>query len=367
MTNPELTVPVDDFLVMRRPPLTEAMTAQTAARDALTAKVVDAVEEPPSPKAMLSGSFVYAHPPDYRGRPTLRYTVDDWRVQFREFKELGIHIAILQAAAWVDFEECYYPSELFGSYKTWNVVEPMLAAAAAEHMTVYLGAAGLLYTDIELGITAGDRTRPAACARRELACYRELLDRYKGQFHGYYLVPETGYSPDPDGRLVAGWHPFFERVTNGVKELTPELPILTSPWTSISPGQEGQAIDFLTRLHKLCPITAFAPQDSIGTFSNLGFLERGIRVWREVCANTGAELWMNCESFSITNFGGPVCTIVAADFERFAVQLATAKRLGAKQLVTWEAGHFLDPHGDARARKLRAAYLASRRKALEPG
>ena len=362
MAEQELTVQVDDFLLMRRPPLTPEGKARTDERDRLNAGFLSRIVKPPA-GGYLAGAFICAHAPDYRGRPTLAYTEQDWQALFRELKELGIGTVILQAAAWVDFHECYYPSKLFSGFHTWNVLDPMVKAAAAEKMTLYLGAAGILYGHIELGTETGDLKKARAAAERELKCYQELLARYRGAFQGYYLAPETGFHAELDPKHYDCYHDFFKRVTNGVKAITPEMPILTSPYTTCCAGQEQQATECLTRLHEGCPITAFAPQDSIGTFNNLPFLERGLGIWKEVCRLTGAEFWVNCESFSIADFGGPICTIVPADFKRFAVQLDTAARLGATKLISWEPPFFMARDGDEAARRLRRAYIKNRRAA----
>ena len=362
MSEQELTVQVDDFLVMRRPPLTPEGKASTDKRDRINTDFLSRIAKPPAGGA-LSGAFICAHAPDYRGRPTLHYTEQDWQALFRELKEIGITTVILQAAAWVDFRECYYPSKLFSGFHTWNVLDPMVKASAAERMTLHLGAAGILYGHIELGAGAGDLQKAKAAAEREVKCHKELLERYRGAFQGYYLAPETGFHEGINPGHYRCYHEFFKRVTNGVKAITPELPILTSPYTTCCAGHEQEAVDCLTRLHDGCPITAFAPQDSIGTFNNLPFLEKGLTIWKEVCRQTGAEFWVNCESFCIEDFGGPICTIVPADFKRFAVQLDTATRLGAKKLVSWEPPFFMAKEGGEAARGLRHAYLASRRPA----
>ena len=360
MVNQKLTVPLDDFLVMRRPPLTPETQASTDERDRLNAEFLARIDQPPT-GGRLSGTFIYAHPPDYRGRPTLADTEQDWQALFRELKEIGITTIILQAAAWAEFRECYYPSKLFHGFRTWNVLDPLVKASMAEQMTLYLGGVGILYGHIELGTESGDLQQAKQAAERELKSYQELLVLYRGGFQGYYLAPETAYHHGMNPAHYRCYHEFFKRATNGVKDLTPELPILTSPYTTYCPGHEPEAIDCLTRLHAGCPITAFAPQDSIGTFNNLSFLEKGLTIWKEVCRCKGAEFWVNCESFSITNFGGPICTIVPADFQRFAIQLDTAARLGAKQLISWEAPYFLARDGDDRARQLRRDYLQNRR------
>jgi len=333
--------------------------AEMELRDQLNAGVFAQLQELPT-GGRLTGTFIYAHALGYRGRNTLRYGVAEWRDLFRELKELGMDTAILGTSAVLGFRECFYPSELFKEYRSWNVIEPMLAAAAEERMTIFLG--GLGVNEELIGAETGDEDLARACADRELACYRELVDRYRGAFHGFYLANETGFWSwgNPDF-LTRCFRAYFQRVTNGVKDLTPEVPIIGSPYTVRCPGRENEAIETLTTVHAGCPFTALAPQDSIGvTMNELTFLERGLEIWKTVCRNIGAEFWVNCETFNCTDFSGPIITIVPADFRRLAIQLDTAHRFGAQKLITWEAIHFMNPHGSTAAQQLRRDYLAHR-------
>lgn len=352
------SIEIDGFRVIRQPPASPEAKAALVTRDRLTDGVLSDFQSPPT-GGRISGSFIYAHPPDYHGRPTLRYGVPEWRILFRELKALGIDTVIFQASTWLDFRECYYPSDLFKDFTTWNVVGPMLEAAGDEKLTVFLAATGVLLADEHLGVLSGDIGKAKACALRERDCYRELVARYSGAFHGYYLASETGFMAG-DTRNRNCYHTFFEWSTNEIKAITPHLPILSSPYTVHAPGQEAEAVDYLTELHRNCPLTALAPQDSIGTFNNLSFLDRGLGIWKTVCANLGFEFWVNCESFSIRAYAIPVVDIQPAGFKRFALQLDTAQRLGAKKLITWEAAHFMDPAGSEAARRLRREYLEHR-------
>ena len=54
----------------------------------------------------LTGSFIYSHPPDYIGRPTMTWDTVEWRSLFGELKEMGIDTVIYQAAAWAEVREC---------------------------------------------------------------------------------------------------------------------------------------------------------------------------------------------------------------------------------------------------------------------
>lgn len=358
----ERTIRVDGYMIGKAPvAMPPHQRAEMELRDRLNAEVLAQLKEPPT-GGRLTGSFIYAHAGGYRGRKNIAYGVPEWRNLFRELKELGMDTAILGVSTWVGSRESFYPSTLFKDFRTWNLIEPMLAAAAEERMIIYLGAAGLGDTERMIGAETGDVRMAAECARQELACYRELTQLYGGAFHGYYLAAETGFWSWGNAEfLTRCFHEYFQRVTNGVKDITPEIAIMGSPYTVRCPGREEEAIATLTAVHEGCPFTALAPQDSIGTTMNeLSFLERGLGIWKTVCQNIGTEFWVNCETFNCADYGGPVITIVPADFRRLAIQLDTAQRVGARKLITWEAIHFMNPAGSTAARRLRREYLQHR-------
>lgn len=353
-------ISVDGYFIRRAPlKMPPHQQAEMDFRDRVNTEVLAGVTVPPA-GGRLSGSFIYAHPGGYRGRNTMNDGIPEWRSLFRELKELGMDTAIMGVAAWHDYNECFYPSEIFKNLRICNVLEPMLAAASDENMRVYLG--GLVHSESALGAESGDVGMANACAEKELACYRELVQHYRGAFHGYYLASETGFWSWGNAEfLTRCYHTFFQRVTNGVKDLTPELPILGSPYTVRCPGREEEALETLIKVHSGCPLTALAPQDSIGTTLNtLDFLASGLELWKKVCLNIGAEFWVNCEAFNCTDFSGPFSVILPADFKRLAIQLDSAERAGARKLITWEAIHFMNPGGSREARRLRAEYLENR-------
>lgn len=358
------TIPVsqvDDFVVIAGDP------SDTASKEryevwAQHAKAVLDKAGNFKPSGKLSGSFICAHPPDYRGRPAMKFGVEDWRALFREFKELDMDTVIWQAASWMELQECYYRSRLLSDYKQWNVMDAMVKAANEEKMFLYLGTFGVLNGELSLGVKAGDIGMAAAAADRELACYRELLDLYRGAFQGYYLSSETYYGPWRAPLAYKHYGVFFERITNNVKETTPELKILASPASLQSAGHEQEAAGRLLECFGRARVDMFAPMDCIGQLEELGNLEADLRVWKEVSRATGAEFWVNCESFAIPGRRGAVMQIEPAEPRRFLYQLTIADSMGAKKLVTWEAMHFMDPNGNAKARALRRAYSDSLRR-----
>ena len=76
------------------------------------------------PEMPLTGSFIYAHPPNYKGAEAFRYSPAEWMRKLSQLKALGIDTVIFQASLWNELKECYYPSEYFRDFKTWNVLEP---------------------------------------------------------------------------------------------------------------------------------------------------------------------------------------------------------------------------------------------------
>ena len=299
----------------------------------------------------ITGSFIYAHPPDYIGRPTMEWGVQEWRDLLRELKSLGIDTVIHQAAAWVEMRECYYPSRRFAAYRSWDSLSKLVEASVAESMTLFLGGLGNMLAFDE----AATAETLDADADAQLACFNELL-AYRGGFQGFYMSPETGYpgarQPERE-KLLNG---YYSRVCRGVKEQMPELPILMSPGTYFYEGHERDTHDFLVQMLAGCPVDILAPQDSIGTFGNtLANYRPAFQIWREVCRTLGITLWVNAESFERVRIG------TAGDFdpapiERLRAQLSLAAEFGEK-IVSWEVPHFYSASAGAAGLALRDAYL----------
>jgi hypothetical protein len=312
-------------------------------------------EAGPAPRGgRLTGTFIYAHPPDYVGRPTLNWKKDEWRSLFGWLKELRIDTAIFQAAAWAEIRECYYPSKVFSGFRGWNILDPLTEAAAAEGMTLFLGGLGNL-------LAFDERTETddfSADRDRQLACVRELWALYRGGFQGFYMSPETGFPGRRDPAREEKLNAYYGAVCRGAKELMPDLPILFSPATYYQADCEAEIRGFLTAIFRGCPVDILCPQDSIGVFGNrLADLPASFGVWREICREVGAELWVNAESFERVR-AGTTQDFEPADFRRLAFQLANAGKFG-KKIVSWEVPYFYSALAGERGDRLRREYLAS--------
>jgi hypothetical protein len=297
----------------------------------MNAEYLASLTSPPS-GGRLTGSFIYSHPPDYIGRPTMSWGVGEWRALFQELKELGIDTVIYQAAAWAELHECNYPSKVFTGFRTWDSLSPLVEAVAAEGMTFFLGGLG--------NLTAFDEHATAAVLdadrNLQLACFAELVSLYRGGFHGFYMSPETAF---PGARQPAReqlLNRYYSQVCQGVKDTLPGIPILFSPATMYSPGTEQEHHDFLYHLFKGCPVDI---------------------IWQQVCHALGCKLWVNVESFE-RRLCGTAQDFVPADFNRLAVQLANASRVGEK-IVSWEVPYFYSSLAGECGIALRRSYLSS--------
>ena len=211
---------LNDFTLVTLGPEEAERITQTLKNDIkLNQEYLDRLPELPK-GGKLTGSFIYSHPPDYVGRPTMNWDVDDWREMFQELKEIGIDTVIYQAAAWAEIHECNYPSTLFSGYRMWNSLDPMIEAVAKENLILYLGGLGNLYAFDEK-ITKEALVKDCD---QQLACYDELVAFYKGGFHGFYMSPETAFpglrQPERE-QLLNG---YFRDVCQGVKTVPTEFP-----------------------------------------------------------------------------------------------------------------------------------------------
>ena len=319
----------------------------------LNKEYLETLAKPPK-GGKLTGSFIYAHPPDYIGRPTMTWGVNEWRALFQEMKEMGIDTVIYQAAAWAEVREVYYPSKIFADFRRWNSFDPLVEAVAKENMQFFMGGLGNLYAFDE---KATKETLSRDC-ENQLACYAELVERYQGGFQGFYMSPETGYPGRRQPEREKLLNEYFTDVCQGVKDRTPDMPILLSPGTFYRENMEQEIHDFLYNLFHGCPLDILCPQDSVGTFGNrLPHLKPAFQIWKQVCDELGFHLWVNIESFERDKVGTPQ-DFIAADFKRLAVQLSHAGQIGEK-IVSWEVPYFYSPMAGERGIALRKDYLES--------
>lgn len=317
--------------------------------------------EPVPPAMPITGAFIYAHAPNYVGNPTLTWGVPEWRDLFRQFRELGLDTAIFQAAIWKELEECYYPSQAFAAYKTWNVIEPMLEAAGEEKIRIFLGGYGST-----TGLSEQENAR-TTMAREEKACIDCLTEmmKYRDSFDGFYFSSETAfmgtYNPGKIGRLNKVYRTFFEHI----KATDDSLSIMMSPGTKYFPGKEQEMTDSWLETLDGVPLDILAPQDSIGTCgSQLQYAEAMYRVWDAVRKERRITFWSNIEIFQREDLT-QLNNSITPDPERVIAQINLADSV-AEKLICWEAPYYLCDPENSRATALAQAVFLNRPKKKNP-
>ena len=283
----------------------------------------------------ISGTFIYAHPPDYRGRPMLHASVAEWRSAFSRFKLMNIDTVIFQAALWKELEECYYNSKTFKSLKRWNVIEPMLEAAALEEMKVYLGGYGAITGwKPSLGIAEIESE-----IKVHLNCYQELL-AFKDKFHGFYFPCETAFRGSRDAGHENCMNLLYRKICGELKKAAPEKMIITSPGTKYFPNMDKDFRESCLCMLDDVDLDVLVPQDSIGTCGNsLPCQSKTYILWKQVSDALDVKLWSNIEVFERISFTSDD-NFRAAPPERIDAQLKNASAYVTKA-VCWEALYFL--------------------------
>jgi len=298
-------------------------------------KFVD--DNPLAPLEMsISGTFVYAHPPNYRGRPMHNYFVRDWMKLMRDLSRAGMDTIILQASIWNELGECYYPSKHFSKHKQWNVVEPMLEAADASCMSVYLGGYGSV-TGWKEHLTQADIDQEK---QNQITCFRELL-QYRDLFDGIYFAPETAFIGKRDLEKEKFLNEIYREFCNTVKREAPDKKILMSPATKYFPGKMPEMIDSWLAILDEVPLDIMAPQDSIGTCGNeLVHQAETYKAWAEICQKCNITFWSNIEIFERKDSIKGVNHSIPASPELVAAQINNAAPY-AEKLICWEAPYYM--------------------------
>lgn len=286
------------------------------------------------PARKITGSFIYAHAPDYVGNYTLNWTEKDWDQAFLKLKAKEIDTVVLQASAWNELQEIYYKSNKFTSFRSWDVVEPMLYSAKKNGMTVFLGGYG--------SISGWNLNLDEKCVLEEIehqtSCFVELL-RYRELFDGIYYSPETAFRKVRDLQREQNLHWIYQTYFRKIKEAAPEKKILMSPASKWYPGREEDFVASWLALLDDVPLDILAPQDSIGcsgcTLNNMANMWK---LWQRVTQQRNITLWANIELFERMEFGGPA-PFRTADKERILQQCREVAPF-VEKCICWEALHF---------------------------
>ena len=289
----------------------------------------------PQPKMRISGSFIYAQPPNYKGLTLLHASEEEWLLNLARLKKCGVDTVIFQAAVWNELETCYYPSKHFASYKCFDSLGKMLSAAEKLNLHVFLGG----YGSVAGWHTGSD---PAIVQREKdahFATLDELFQLYGGRFEGIYFAPETAYRGQRDLQAEAFLNAIYRGFCDRLKQNAPQCQILMSPATKYYEGKLDEMEASWNALLDGVQLDIMAPQDSIGC-GGLGLSEQKYTypLWKKICQHHGIRFWSNIELFE-----GHDCSLINPSLparpSRIAAQIAAAAPY-AEKLICWEMLYF---------------------------
>lgn len=320
------------------PPANVATHSKKQQQAILNQKFVER-NEPKKPVSKITGSFIYAHPPNYLGANTLNFSTGEWKNELKRLKNYGMDTVIFQASLWNELEECYYRSEEFKDYQTWNVIEPMLEAASELDLKVFLGG----YGSVTCWMDKLDSEIVDSEIRRQLICYKELF-RYRNSFEGFYFAPESTFTGERDSKRETFLGTLYGELFNEIRNLDSSIKIMMSPATFYYPADKMNAMsDAWNAMFSKASPDILAPQDSIGcgciTLENQ---DTAYRAWSEICRFNKIRFWSNIEIFECCKHSSPEHIRRVAPTERVIAQINNAAPY-VEKMITWEALYYLSP------------------------
>jgi len=341
-------IEVDDFIIFKASDdIIEEVNAKYALANEANRRYVDS-RPIPEPSMHISGTFICAQPPNYRGYPMLHATVDDWVGKFELFKTFGVDTVIYQAAVWNELETVYYPSKRFKNYRLFDQIGNVLEAAKRTGIEVYLGAYGSVS-----GWCMGKD--PAFIEQEKLnhfAVQDELFELYGSQFKGIYFAPETAYRGERDIYTEKALNSIYRDFCDRLKSLHPDCEIVMSPATKYFEGKLDEMIDSWNTILDGVKLDVMAPQDSIGcTGTILEHQQTMFKVWRKICDSKNIRFWSNVELFEDVDCS-QVNSLIPAEPTRIVHQINNAAQV-AEKLISWEMLYLTDDSAGPRAGELR--------------
>lgn len=284
----------------------------------------------------ISGSFIAAHAPDYVGVPTLHWTIEDWRQEFRTMKNNGLDTVILQAAAWKELEECYFPFKRLNGFEQFDVTAPLTEAAQAEKMTIYLGGLGTVS-----GWDLHDKEKTVQEIELHKAVLTELATLYGERIDGFYFPCETAFRGERRTEHEIQYSNILGEFCSTARALLPGKKIVMSPASKYFENKDEEFLDCWRNIFSKGVPDILAPQDSIGCGGcNLSNQSAMWKLWRRLADDVGCKLWANIELFERRTFGGED-PFDAASAERVKRQLTNVADY-VEKCVCWEFSYFIN-------------------------
>ena len=288
------------------------------------------------PQTAITGSFISAHAPDYIGVPTIHWNAEDWRKEFRIMKEFGLDTVILQAAAWKELQECYFPSKVLKDFTMFDVITPLIEAAQIENMALYLGGFGSVS-----GWDLQNKEKILQEIETHKAVLTELAELYGNKIAGFYFPCETAFQNKRNLQHEEQYGSILQEFFRIGRNLLPAQPIIMSPGSKYSDGMDEEFLACWKNLFADGAPDILAPQDSIGCGgSNLGNQHLMWQLWKKLADDIECRLWANIELFERRTFGGET-PFDSASPERVNMQLVNVAPC-VEKCVCWEFSYFVN-------------------------
>lgn len=189
-----------------------------------------------------------------------------------------------------------YPAGVGTGFGAWDSVLPRLLAAAERHgVDVWLGLV-LKSNALDDPGTRDDAELLGRIAEADAIIADDLLDKYEGQFSGWYIPTEPGYQTVSDSARLALHTDYVTHIADRLDQLPKDLPVMISP--SVPRAIEGNmsGTQFIEALRPMIEtsgvdvwnlqdgykMTAWSPQQ------NRELVEKG----QEIAATVGAQTWV---------------------------------------------------------------------------
>ncbi len=288
----------------------------------------------------ITGTFVDGVASDI---PSNNWTADDWKIEFDNFKALGIDTVIIIRVGFRD--SAMYRSEVMKTslYEDPDLIEIMLREAERVGISLYIG----MFDTMNYW--------PRNDWQNEVAVNRELIfelrERYSAfsAFKGWYMSHEGSLHTHPNQI----WKPLCETIRSFDKT----RPIIVSPryhgkkcdanWP-VPPEVHARHFDYLLgEMDGL--ISAYAFMDGHVDFRDL---ESYVKATYDVFKKHGIAYWSNLETFD----RDMPWKFPPIEWSKLRFKLETVQPY-VEKIITFEAPHFLSPNSlFPSARKLHERY-----------
>lgn len=259
------------------------------------------------------------------------WSIDDWKRDFDAMSFIGIDTVIIIRGGLRN--QAVFPSEVLGNFDDPDLAQVFLDEAEKHKMRLFFGT-----YDSALWASGGDKEIKNEISLN-LRFLDEVMSRYGGHpaLKGWYITQEVCSN-------YPGIKTLFQELATYLKEKTPNLPTLISPFYSgkmlpeesyLPPEDFGKSWrDILDGLTGLIDIIAF--QD--GTAKS-GEFPDFLDVTKKFADEFGVKFWNNVETFE----RGVSYRFPPRDIRLLVERLKMAQPYAHKH-ITFEFSHFMSPN-----------------------